>query len=204
MKIGMIFECGPQGADQAVCEYLAKRLNPELEIESRTLDNKPNLLSECGEVAALLLASGCDYVLIIWDLYPPWREKKQRPCRQEDCTRILASLEDAKVNLDRVHLVCIEEELEAWLLADDRPLKGFLASLIRPHPLKTKIKAEKKPERVKNPKGKLTQIFQETTGRKYVDMIDAIKIVHRVQDFQKLRNSVTFVRFCRKATGIEL
>ena len=43
MKVGLILECGPQGADKAVCEYLVKLLNPEIEVVSRTLDNKPDI-----------------------------------------------------------------------------------------------------------------------------------------------------------------
>lgn len=79
MKIGMIFECGPEGADKKVCEHFARQLEPELEIISITLDNKPKLISECGRAASQLLKDGCDRVLIIWDLYPAWREKKKKP-----------------------------------------------------------------------------------------------------------------------------
>ncbi|NER50235.1 MAG: hypothetical protein F6J92_26880 [Symploca sp. SIO1A3] len=93
MKIGMIFECGPDGADKSVCEHLVRMLNPDIEIApSVTLGNKPNLLSECGIFAAQLLADGCDRIVIIWDLYPAWREKGQRPCRKEDCEMIKDSL----------------------------------------------------------------------------------------------------------------
>ena len=53
--IGMVFECGPQGADKQVCEYLAKHIRPGVEIRSRTLDTKVNLLREAGKVAAQLL-----------------------------------------------------------------------------------------------------------------------------------------------------
>ncbi|MGK7873814.1 MAG: hypothetical protein AB4426_11040 [Xenococcaceae cyanobacterium] len=79
MKVGMIFECGPNGADKAVCEHLVRMLKPDIEISSVTLNNKPNLLSDCGDAAASLLGEGCDRIVIIWDLYPPWRERKQRP-----------------------------------------------------------------------------------------------------------------------------
>ena len=68
----MIFECGPAGADKKVCEYLARQLQPQLEIISVTLDNKPKLIHNCGRSAAQLLKAGCDRVLIIWDLYPAW------------------------------------------------------------------------------------------------------------------------------------
>ena len=62
MKIGFIFECGPQGADKLVCEYLASQLRPEVKLVSSTLDKKPNLLAEAGKVAVKLLADGCQCV----------------------------------------------------------------------------------------------------------------------------------------------
>lgn len=63
MKIGMIFECGPDGADKKVCEHLARMIEPDITISSVTLDNKPNLISECGIAAAQLLLDGCDRVI---------------------------------------------------------------------------------------------------------------------------------------------
>lgn len=71
MKVGLIFECGPAGADRAVCEHLARRLAPEIELSSITLDNKANPVRQSGQAAARLLADGCERVIIIWDLHPP-------------------------------------------------------------------------------------------------------------------------------------
>jgi hypothetical protein len=79
VKIGFIFECGPQGADQQVCEYLAGQLLPGVEWVSRTLDNKANLLQDAGRVAAALLADGCERVLIVWDLRPASSDYPQIP-----------------------------------------------------------------------------------------------------------------------------
>jgi len=70
VKVGFIFECGPQGADKQVCEYLAAQIRPGVVPVSRTLDNKANLLKDAGKVAAALLADGCERVLIVWDLRP--------------------------------------------------------------------------------------------------------------------------------------
>ena len=33
MKLGLILECGLEGADKKVCEYLARKLKPEIEVE---------------------------------------------------------------------------------------------------------------------------------------------------------------------------
>ena len=75
MKVGMIFECGPKGADQQVCKYLAQRLLPDIEIVPPiTLGNKPRLLSDCGPAAANLLREGCERIIIVWDLDSLWEK----------------------------------------------------------------------------------------------------------------------------------
>jgi len=81
MTIGLIFECGPQGADKQVCEYLVGAIRPGLELTCKTLGNKENLLRDAGRVAAQMLKDGCRCVLIIWDLRPSWPDKKEKPCR---------------------------------------------------------------------------------------------------------------------------
>lgn len=197
MKIGMIFECGPNGPDQQVCEYLVNRLEPEYEISSATLNNKPNLLSDCGPAAATLLEGGCDRVVIIWDLYPAWRKKGERPCRREDREAIFQSLANADVDSSRVYLVCIEEELEAWLLADERALIQVLS---RPtHPVK--LNRIKNTEEVTNPKARLTQIYKENRGHKYNDLTDAIRIVRAIPDYGRIQRCRTFQRFALKTVN---
>jgi hypothetical protein len=200
MKIGLIFECGPEGADKKVCEYLARKLKPEIEIVSITLDNKPGLIEGCGLAAAELLGEGCDRVVIVWDLYPPWREKKQKPCRRKDREDIKRSLIEAGVTSANVYLVCITEELEAWLLADGRAVSDVLSTPEH----SVKVKDEKKPEQVRNPKKRLTKIFKEHIGQPYNDMIHAERIVRKLQDFTRIRRSKTFVRFAFKATDTDI
>ena len=58
MKVGMIFECGPKGADKKVCTQLVSMIDPEIEIVSMTLDNKAKLVAGCGQAAAKLLREG--------------------------------------------------------------------------------------------------------------------------------------------------
>ena len=131
MKIGMIFECGAKGADWQVCEFLVRKLDPNIEIHQppTTLNSKPKLIRDCGKSAKILLKQGCDRVIIIWDLYPAWRENKGKPCLKQDREKIYQSLKKAGVPKDKIEdnidLVCIQEELEAWLIADHRALKEF-------------------------------------------------------------------------------
>ena len=132
MKVGMIFECGPGGADKTVCMQLAKRINPEIQIVPRTLDDKPNLIEDCGSTAVQLLELGCDRVVIIWDLRPAWPDKKSKPCLVQERQAVLDSLSDAKVSDQAVCLVCVKQELEAWLLADERALQSVLSTPAHP------------------------------------------------------------------------
>jgi hypothetical protein len=193
----MIFECGPDGADHQVCRHLARFLQPDIEIAHVTLDNKPKLIAECGSTAVRLLAEGCERIVIVWDLHPPWRSNRQKPCRREDREAILSSLTRAGVKSSSVFLVCIEEELEAWLLADGRALAKVMSRPTRP----VKIRDIKNSEQTRKPKTLLNQMFQQNSGRPYVDRIHARLIVEALPDLSRMKRCATFVRFSEKVTG---
>lgn len=197
MKVGMIFECGPAGADKVVCELLAQRLEPGIQILSVTLDNKPKLLADCGQAAAGLFEDGCERIIIVWDLYPPWRENKEKPCQKEDRQAIAQSLKKAKVKSKHVYLVCIKEEMEAWLIADGRAISKVLS---RPaHPVQ--VKDVKNAEIVKNPKAHLNKLFQKHRGQPYTDRFHAKQLIEALPDLAKIRRCASFVRFAVKATS---
>ena len=204
MRVGLIFECGRDGADGQVCRYFLEKLTPGVEIVSQYMDVKTNLLEDCGLVASLLVNS-CDKVVIIWDLYPAWREKHIKPCRKNDRQKIFSSLQSSNVPLSKVALVCIEEELEAWLLADTRAIRSFIASCKHPHRV-GRLTNYKDPERVRKPKTCLNKIFNQELGahRCYEDLRDAIRIAKAMPDFNRIRRSCTFQRFAEKAAGIRL
>ena len=197
MKVGMIFECGPDGADRKVCEHLTRRLLPDIEIVSVTLDNKPKLVADCGLAAARLLREGCDRVVVVWDLHPPWRTKGLRPCRRDDRQAILGSLTKARVRPSQVSLVCIAEELEAWLIADGRAVSTVLSRSAHP----VRVPDVKRPERTRKPKTHLNKVFQRYSGRPYVDRIHAKMIVEALPDLTRIKRCATFVRFAVKVTG---
>ena len=201
VKIGLILECAPSGPDQQVCEYLVKRLQPDTEVDSRTMVNKKILIAECGEKAAQLLDDNCQRVIIVWDLYPPWRPKGEKPCRREDRKAICDSLKQAGVDCQKVHLVCICQELEAWLLADNRAIVAAIEKLIRRTPRITGIK--KNPESVEDPKSRLDNIFRQYTHRPYQAHTHALKIVKELPDFKKIKRCQSFKQFV-KATDTEL
>lgn len=192
MTIGLILECGPQGADKLVCEYLASKLRPNVPLVSRTMNDKPNLLSNAAKAAALLLADGCERVLIIWDLRPAWPDTANKPCRAAECQTLLNSLDRAGLTNRPVYLVCVEQELESWLLADETKLAGFLSTPTHAHA----VKRERKPDRVGNPKSVVMNHFKEARGRRYEDRVHAIMVVrHDEPNWARLRQSDSFARF---------
>jgi hypothetical protein len=198
MRVGLILECGPFGADKQVCEYLIRTHFASVELgRCVTLTQKPNLLSECGAAAANLLDEGHDRVIVLWDLYPAWRQDGEKPCLSVDRKMVLASMAAAKVSADKIFLVCISEELEAWLLADGSALTTFLSRTTHPVP---RIQDRKVPDSVQNPKTVLTMLTQKHGRPKYNDMTHAIQIIKLV-DLNKLRRSASFQRFEAKVTG---
>jgi len=204
MKVGFILECGPEGPDVQVCRHLVHKLDPKIEFVPSTLDNKKNLLEDCGAVAKVLLDE-CKKVIVVWDLYPAWRERGVRPCRYEDRQAIFQSLQAENVNLSKVFLVCIKEMLEAWLLADHRAVTAMLQQLKHPHPV-SRISRFSNPDGIRNPKIRLTRIFTQELGRRrrYVDYRHAIMIAREIDDFTKIRRSDSFQRFALKVAGLAL
>jgi len=205
MKVGLILEGLP---DRKVLEYLAKRINPEIKIVSRTLGKKPDLIADCGEITKLLLELGCDRVIIVWDLFPAeWenpvktkqlRMKKTRPSCGQDRERIKSELEAAAVNLCRVCLVCIDAMLETWLLTDIRAVNDVLSTRTR----RTNVKPPPKLELNQDPKSLMINVFrQEGRGGKsvYSDVDHAVRIAKAIpkesRDLNRLRKLDSFVQF---------
>lgn len=198
MKIGLITEGMGDGADQAVCGHLVKLLLSAAQVVCKPLGNLPALKSDCGKTAQILLQEGCDRIIIVWDLYPGWRTDDEPPCRREHRKEIFAALDEAKVDRTRVELVCIEEELEAWLLADHQNLIAFLSKKARE---RVRIGEEKHPERIDKPKTRLDSYLRQYLGRQYTDRIHAPQIIKQFKhtdDLKDLRRSITFRRFEEK------
>jgi len=149
MKVGYVLECGPDGADMKVLRHLTSMINPEAEFDYEALSVKTVLLRDSGKAAKRLIGAGCDKIFIVWDLFPAWREDKGKPCRHEDKETIKSSLAAHQIPENNIHLLCIEEELESWIIADGRALSRFLS---KPH-RQVNIDSQKNPDRIKDPKG---------------------------------------------------
>ncbi len=195
MRLGLIFECGPQGADKQVCEYLIQHVQPGAKVSSKTLDTKINLLRDAGKVAAQLLNDGCSCVLILWDLRPFWPDKG-KPCRYAERQTLLTRLTEAGVPSHApVHLVCIEQELESWLLASDQAIAALLSTKAHAYP----VSSIKRPDTVVQPKAVLKNYFKNARGWSYVDSVDAIRVLRAANvDLARLRRSTSFARFENK------
>jgi len=194
-KVGFIFECGLKGADVLVCEYLATQIRADITPVSRTLDNKENLLRDAGRVAAALFEDGCERVLIVWDLRPAWPDRKHKPCRRVERIAILEAVAKAGVAGRPVFLVCVEQELESWLLADEAKIAAYLSTDAHPYTVKRTCKPDREP----NPKAVMMNHFKTARGWRYEDRTHAIKIMMATDtDLRKLRRSPSFARFEEK------
>lgn len=193
MTIGFIFECGPQGADKQVCEYLAGEMRPGVTCQSVTLDNKPNLLANAPKAARALLADGCERVLIIWDLRPAWPDTAGKSCRAAERQTLLDALTKEGLQGAPVYLVCVEQEFESWLMADETKLSAFLSTPTHEY----KVPRVRRPDHEKNPKSLVMKHFQMARGMKYEDRVHAIKVMRTnpPPNWAKLRRSDSFARF---------
>lgn len=199
MSIGMIFECGPQGADKLVCEYLAGELCPGVALKSITLDDKPNLLANAALAAHALLADGCERVLVIWDLRPAWPITGRKPCRAKERAFLLDTLAKQGLEGAPVHLVCVEQEFESWIMADETKLSAFLSTVTRAY----SVPRVRRPDREKNPKSLVMKHFTMAGRPRYEDRVHAIKIMRTdpPPNWAKLRRSDSFARFETKLTA---
>lgn len=147
MKLGLILECSPGGADEQVFRCLIERFwaGRHRVVSVAALRGKGNLFVKCGQFAVRMLADGCDLVLIIWDLHPGWVPEDALPRKGKvirDCVleanhlRALASAAGAPQN--RLLFLCIDDELESILLADETAIRAVIAESLaprRPKPL---------------------------------------------------------------------
>ena len=191
--VGMVFECGPQGADKQVCEYLAKHIRPDIGIWPVTLDNKANLLRDAGKVAAQLLNDGCACVLVLWDLRPAWPDKRLKSCRHDERQTVLIRMTEAGVKSNApVYLICIEQELESWLLANEHAIGALLSTPTHSFDVR-RVKA---PDAVPQPKATMVEHFKKARGWRYDDKVDAVRVLQAAPvDLQRLRRSISFARF---------
>ena len=111
---------------------------------------------------------------------------------------MLKALEDAGVAGRPVFLVCVEQELESWLLADEAKVSAYLSTPAHAY-FAPRVR---QPDRVPNPKSVMMNHFKTARGWRYVDRADAIKVLKAGGlDLNRLRRSLSFTRFASKLTA---
>jgi len=85
-----------------------------------------------------------------------------------------------------------QQELESWLLANQRALSAFLSKPAHPFP----VQRVSSPDRHPQPKAKVIGLFKRARGWRYNDNVHAIRVPKAVQlDLGCLRCSESFSRF---------
>ncbi|MDR0704826.1 MAG: hypothetical protein LBF88_07545 [Planctomycetaceae bacterium] len=189
MKLGLILECPSQGTDHLVYEYIIKKLRQNIEVDVVGLNNKKNLIVQCGNIAKLLFdVDHCNQVVILWDLIPRW--KNEKACRKDDVDAIRKNLEAAKVDQSKIKLNCIEPELEGWIIAEGSALTKYKEKICQ-RPVR-KFHGRKVSSKFQDSK----KIITKYLGKTYNGIVEAIKITEKIEDFGKIaRKHKSFARF---------
>ena len=195
MRTGILVECGRDGLEDVlvrrICELLLADVGQPTEIDIVPMDNKAQLIRECGPAVARLLENGWDRVVILWDERPAWPKTGDRLCWHNDRQDILANLAKADVDQDAVCLVCIEREFESWLLFDERMLSCVLSTDAHA----VRAQAPRNPDQHKNPKGAMMKLFRQHRGVRYVDVQFARQFARCLTALNRLSRCQTFKRF---------
>jgi hypothetical protein len=191
MKLGLILECPKDGTDHKVYDYVIRKLCPSIEIFAVPAGtNKPQMIENCGKIAiSLLELESCDVVVIIWDLMPTWKEKGGKPCRHEDIDKIQTNLKNANVDLSKVKLICIEPELEGWIITDGSALTKYKGEICSPHSVE-KFNDVKQLNNSNDSKKRINKYLP----RPYNAIVDAIEIVKHFDNFNKVVRKHTSFR----------
>ncbi len=198
MKIGFIVECVDEGPETKVIPTLARLVNPDITCDIEPLGSKPKVLSDCGKSAkALLEKSDCARVVVLWDARPAWEEGTVTFSIEEEYGKAKASLKAAGLDSDnRVKLICIVEELEAWLLADGRGVTARIKHYLKNHPLKKSVQDFKYVEKITWPKSVMERIFKTNRVTAYEDWKDAGAIAAGIPNTNRLlKHSAVFPDF---------
>lgn len=193
MKLGLVLECDSGGPDELVLTCMARRLSPGIKVECASLGSKEQVFLKGPEAAEkLVTASGCDLVLIVWDLKPYWEQAKQKTC-QAEVAELKPKLDSlSRATAAKIKLLCLTWELETWLIADDRAVKEYLST--KAHKSKFKCRS---PMDKHDAKAFLDGVCKQHRGpsRRYVDVREAIQIAQLIPDTKKTRGVPSFCRF---------
>lgn len=199
MNLGLVLECDTGGPDELVFTCLARRLRPGIEISPASLGSKEQVFLKGVEAAQELVeSSGCDLVLIVWDLKPYWNTSA-RNCEAEarELREKIAALPVATGA--KIKSLCLTWELETWLIADPRAVNAHLSTAAH----KSKFKCAN-PASKNDAKAFLDGVCKSHRGksRRYEGVREAIKIARLIPDTSKVQAIPSFCRFSRFVAGV--
>lgn len=192
MKVGLILECTLEGPDLQVYSHFVRQfLGDGVDIQPSCAGNKKILIQDAGKLAKALFADGCERVLIVWDLWPRWSERKFKPSLAADCASITQSLRDAHVTNPCVYLVGINRMLETLLIVDGSAIADVLkVPNGRPRP-----RHQRNPRRTHEPKAYLDGWFQRYGRNQYTDYQHAKQIAEQIDVSRLERACPEFLQF---------
>ncbi len=204
MKVGLIVECAPGGMESTICPKIVQLLGRLASIPVtatiRPMTNKKQLLLRGAEAARLLLSTGCDRVVILWDENPPWTPQKdlaEKRCWHVERDHLLTELERVGVDRRNVGLVCVEREFETWLLHD----LDLVRRVLRRGSRQRRIKLPNDPLTVESPKRFLSRLLSSRFGQRFNREVAAINFNRHLMTLEQLQRCDTFRYFAQSALG---
>lgn len=209
MKIGLVVECGPDGAETKIIPHLLRlhRGDVEFAIPS-TMDSKGKLMKEGIISAKNMVIDGCDKVIVIWDLLPAFPDEDQAACLKIEKDYLLQQIGELDDDIaEKIFLVCVPNMLEAWLIADERAvLAMFEDHASRYHRNKDiKFSKVKDPETVPDPKSMLMSKYQKCRLRgEYADAIHGPRIAKKIDNYKRISRCTSFCRLIEKTFDFDI
>lgn len=171
MKIGLIVEGND---DEVAIEKLCKKIGVTAEIRKQR--GRINVKKACA-YAKDLIRKGCEKVIILPDAH--CNEEGERK-RLQEIYKLCGELRD------RIHICVVVNELESWLIADNKVLSEYIGRSIKIG----------NPEDVHDAKGYLREILRKV-GKVYYTAL-AREIAEKIDVHEVLKKCRSFVEFYNK------
>ena len=176
MKIGFITEGAKGGMESQIYAYVSLQLCTTLQIIGTIpLGERNKVLNSSSEDIRKLIELGCDSVFVIWDRMPKWSGSDK--C--EDHINILTrNLTAAGIEIGRIKMCCIDEEMESWMIVDGRGVTDYFRNKINVQV--PKFEDNKKPAEQAHPKNR---IWNHVGRKKYNPYLDNFGIIKCLPNF---------------------
>jgi hypothetical protein len=211
MMIGFIVECAQLGPEEVLMNEVMRCFRPNDKPIVLPKINKGSLLTNAVTDAAKLIKQGCAKVFVLWDWHPleaGWGETKKRwregDCRMEAAT-LRSKLNKAGFTKNKVVLVCVTQEVEAWALADRNAIKERLRTRLKTHlPPHIDVPKTRRPEEESDPERRLENIFlrNEVSMVKHQDVPEIFRNAAR-NCFHEWDVCPAFARFVDHLVGVQ-